>query len=159
MKGKLRRSFYPEDLGSLNVLQLNGWGIPFVNNVIYLGVTFDRRMTWRHRIERTVAKVLRMYVRTYSLFRGRRLGTYIKLTLYRALFRSVMTYACPTWEYAALLEILTSAHQSVICWWLSKFLTYMTIHIGESNENRKTEIKIRNIAPLSCKLADMLPML
>jgi hypothetical protein len=29
---------------------------------------------------------------------------------------------------------------------------------GESNENRKTEIKIRNIAPLSYKLADMLPM-
>jgi hypothetical protein len=30
---------------------------------------------------------------------------------------------------------------------------------GESNENRKTEIKIRNIAPLSYNLADMLPML
>jgi hypothetical protein len=30
---------------------------------------------------------------------------------------------------------------------------------GESNENRKTEIKIRNTAPLSYKLADMLPML
>jgi hypothetical protein len=30
---------------------------------------------------------------------------------------------------------------------------------GESNENRKSEIKIRNIAPLSYKLADMLPML
>jgi hypothetical protein len=30
---------------------------------------------------------------------------------------------------------------------------------GESNGNRKTEIKIRNIAPLSYKLADMLPML
>jgi hypothetical protein len=28
-----------------------------------------------------------------------------------------------------------------------------------SNENRKTEIKIRNIGPLSYKLADMLPML
>jgi hypothetical protein len=30
---------------------------------------------------------------------------------------------------------------------------------GESNDHRKTEIKIRNIAPLSYKLADMLPML
>jgi hypothetical protein len=30
---------------------------------------------------------------------------------------------------------------------------------GESNENRKTEIKIRNIVPLFYKLADMLPML
>jgi hypothetical protein len=33
------------------------------------------------------------------------------------------------------------------------------VKIRESNENRKTEIKIRNIAPLSYKLADMLPML
>jgi rootletin len=33
------------------------------------------------------------------------------------------------------------------------------IYEGESNENRKTEIKIRNIAPLSYKLADMLPVL
>jgi hypothetical protein len=33
------------------------------------------------------------------------------------------------------------------------------IYEGESNENRKTEIQIRNIAPLSYKLADMLPML
>jgi hypothetical protein len=33
------------------------------------------------------------------------------------------------------------------------------LYEGESNENRKTEIKIRNIAPLSYKLADMLPML
>jgi hypothetical protein len=32
-------------------------------------------------------------------------------------------------------------------------------YVGESNENRKTQIKIRNIAPLSYKLTDMLPML
>jgi hypothetical protein len=32
-------------------------------------------------------------------------------------------------------------------------------YVGESDENRKTEIKIRNIVPLSYKLADMLPML
>jgi hypothetical protein len=36
---------------------------------------------------------------------------------------------------------------------------YSQYYEGEPNENRKTEIKIRNIAPLSYKLADMLPML
>jgi hypothetical protein len=64
-----------------DVLQLNGWGIPFVNNVMYLDVTFDRRMTWRHHIKRTVAKALCTYIRTYSLFRSARLSTYIKFTL------------------------------------------------------------------------------
>jgi hypothetical protein len=40
-----------------------------------------------------------------------------------------------------------------------KKVTWNDYYEGESNENRKTEIKIRNIAPLSYKLADMLPML
>jgi hypothetical protein len=60
----------------------------------YLCVTFDRRVTWKHHIERTVAKALRTYVRTYSLFRSWHLSTNIKLQLYKALIRSVMTYAC-----------------------------------------------------------------
>jgi hypothetical protein len=36
-----------------NQLQLNGRNIPFVNSAKYLGVIFDRRMTWRLHIERT----------------------------------------------------------------------------------------------------------
>jgi hypothetical protein len=84
-----------------NVLQLDGWDIPFVNNVMYTGVTFSRRMTWRLHIERTVAKALHTYLRTYSLFKSERLSTNIKLTLYKALIRLVMTHACPTREYAA----------------------------------------------------------
>jgi hypothetical protein len=51
-----RRLRVPED-----VLQLNGQDILFVNNIMYLGDTFDRRMTWRLHIKRTVAKALRTY--------------------------------------------------------------------------------------------------
>jgi hypothetical protein len=79
-----------------NVLQLKGWDIPFVNNVMYLGVTFDRMMIWRHQTERTTAKALYTYVKTYSLFKIGHLSTNIKLALYKALIRSVMTHACPT---------------------------------------------------------------
>jgi hypothetical protein len=50
-------------------------------------------------------------------------------------------------EFQATLAVLTPQHSRLV------------IYEGESNENRKTEIKIRNIAPLSYKLADMLPML
>jgi hypothetical protein len=45
-------------------VQLNGRDIPLANKVTYLGVTFNR-MTWTHHIERTVAKALRRYVKTY----------------------------------------------------------------------------------------------
>jgi hypothetical protein len=37
-----RRLKVPEE-----VLELNGRSIPFVYNVTYVGVTFDKRMTWR----------------------------------------------------------------------------------------------------------------
>jgi hypothetical protein len=37
-----------------DILQLNGWNIPFVNSVKYLDIILDRRMIWRLHIERTV---------------------------------------------------------------------------------------------------------
>jgi hypothetical protein len=90
-----------------HVLQLNGRGILFVNNVRYIVVTFDRRMARRHHIRRAAAKALCKYVRTYFLSRSGRLSTNIKLTFYKALFRSVMTYACPAWEHVADAYLLT----------------------------------------------------
>jgi hypothetical protein len=42
------QSVSPED--SQDVLQLNRQDIAFVNNVTYLGATFDRRMTWELHI-------------------------------------------------------------------------------------------------------------
>jgi hypothetical protein len=54
----------------------------------------------------TVAKVLRMYMMTYSLFKIERLNTHIKLKLYKALISSVMNYARLTREYAAADHLL-----------------------------------------------------
>jgi hypothetical protein len=82
-------------------LQLNGRNIPFVNTVKYLGVIFNRRMTWRPHIEKIAAKILGTYFRIYSIFKSKHLNANIKLILYRALIRSIMTHACPTWEFAA----------------------------------------------------------
>jgi hypothetical protein len=71
---------------------------------------FYRRMTRRHRMERTVTKALPTFIRTYSLFRSGCLGTNIKLTLYKTLFRSVTTYSCSTWVYAADAYLLQLHH-------------------------------------------------
>jgi hypothetical protein len=84
----------------------NGRNIPFVNSVKYLGVIFDKRMTWSLHIEMIVAKVFMTFIRMYSLFKSERLSANIKLTLHKALIRSVMTYACPAWEFAAETHLL-----------------------------------------------------
>jgi hypothetical protein len=80
-----------------SLLTLNGRNIPIVNSVKYLGVVFDKRMTWRLHIEKIEAKAFRTFIRLYSLFKSERLSINIKLTLHKALIRSVMTYAFPAW--------------------------------------------------------------
>jgi hypothetical protein len=87
-------------------LQLNGQDIPFVSNTKYLSVIFNRRMTWRAHIEKTSAKALGTYIRTYSVFKSKHLSANIKLIVYRALIRSIMTYAYPTWEFAADIHLM-----------------------------------------------------
>jgi hypothetical protein len=124
---------------SEEVLQLNGRDIPIVNNVTYLGVIFDRRITWRHYIEETVAKVLRTYIRTYSLIRSSRLSTNIKHTLYKALIRAVMTYLSHLGVYGgrSTIEIAEPEEQSTPRYWKSsQVLTSPRIARGFENSLR-----------------------
>jgi hypothetical protein len=53
-----KRLGVPED-----ILQLNGPNIPFANNVKYLDIIFNSRMTWRLHIEKTIAKPLDTYIK------------------------------------------------------------------------------------------------
>jgi hypothetical protein len=123
-------------------LTLNGRNIPFVNQVKYLGVIVDKRITWRFHIEMIEAKAVRTFIRVHSLFRSERLSVNIKLTLHKALIRSVMTLAPPGnlrqtptfWNcseyktrFSAPLEILQDAHWSAICTRLSTFLMNRTV--------------------------------
>jgi hypothetical protein len=52
------------------------------------------------------AKAFRTFIRTYFLFKSEQLSANIKLTLHKALIRSVMTYASPAWEFAADTHLL-----------------------------------------------------
>jgi hypothetical protein len=63
-----------------SLLTLNGRNISFVNNVKYLGVIFDKKMTWRLHIETIKAKAFRTFIRFYSLFKSERLSVNIKFT-------------------------------------------------------------------------------
>jgi hypothetical protein len=89
------------------------------------------------------AKTFRIFIRVHSLFKGEHLSANIKLTLHKALIRSVMTYACPTWEFVVDTQLLKlqrlqntvlrstgsfqGAHWSVICTQLSAFHMYTII--------------------------------
>jgi hypothetical protein len=74
-------------------LTLSGWNIPFINHDKYLRAIFGKRL----HIEMIEAKTFRTFIRIYSLFQSERLSANNKLTLHKALIRSVMTLDCPTW--------------------------------------------------------------
>jgi hypothetical protein len=63
-------------------LTLNGRNIPFENNVKYLGVIFDKRITWRLHVEMIEAKAFRTFIRIYSVFKSERLSANIKLSIH-----------------------------------------------------------------------------
>jgi hypothetical protein len=67
-------------------------------------------MIWRLCIKRTAVKALAIYIRTYSLIKNEHLSINIKLTVYKALIRSVMVYACSAWEYEADAHLLKLKH-------------------------------------------------
>jgi hypothetical protein len=46
-----------------SLLTLNGRYIPFVNSVKYLGVIFDKKITWRLHIETVATKAYRTFIR------------------------------------------------------------------------------------------------
>jgi hypothetical protein len=82
-------------------LTLKGRNIPFVKDVRYLGVIFDRRITWRSHIDLIVTNALRTFLQIYALMKSERLSIKSKMTLCKAPIRSKMTYACPAWESSA----------------------------------------------------------
>jgi hypothetical protein len=87
-------------------LTANGCNIPFINHVKYLGVIFYKRITWRLHTEMIEAKAFRTFIKIYSRFKSQRLSSSIKLTLCKALIRSVMPYACPPGNWRQITYLL-----------------------------------------------------
>jgi hypothetical protein len=68
-------------------------------------------------IEEIKAKDLRKFSKVYSLFRSGQLSTNIKVPHHKALTRSVMTHAYPSWKVMADIPLLKLQHlqNGVLC--------------------------------------------
>jgi hypothetical protein len=57
MKRRLGQSTFLIELDRLIFfLRLNGWDIPFVNSIKYVGIIYDKKITWRLHTETMEAK-------------------------------------------------------------------------------------------------------
>jgi len=68
--------------------------------VKYLGVIFDKKLTWRLNIEMIAIKAFFIFLSIYPILKRERLSVGAKLIIYTALIRSMLTYACPAWKVA-----------------------------------------------------------
>jgi hypothetical protein len=121
---------------------LIGENIPFVNNVKYLGVIFDKKITWRLCIETLEVNDFRTFIRIYSLFRSELLSTNIKLALHEALIRSAMTYACPTWKFVAETHLLYCSYCKTVRTigsFLSRMLYFLVFRISDNGQRAGTQ--------------------
>jgi hypothetical protein len=67
---------------------------------------FDKRITWSPHVEIIETKAFRTFIRIDFLFKNNRLSANVKRNLLKALIRSVMTDAFPTWELATDTHLL-----------------------------------------------------
>jgi hypothetical protein len=100
-------------------LQLNGRNTPFLNDITYPGVILhmgdDIETPYLKDCSRGPGHI--QYIRIYSLFKSDPLNNNMKLTIHKALIRSIMVYACYTREYAADAHFLKPEHlqNRVLC--------------------------------------------
>ena len=81
---------------------INNITIPNKDSVRYLGMTLDRRMTWKQHIIDKL-KQLKAKLNKFYWFIGRRsnLSTQSKITLYKTMIKLVWTYGIQIWGTAS----------------------------------------------------------
>jgi hypothetical protein len=82
----------------------------YLVHVKYVSVILYERITWRVHVKITEAKGHRTFIRGYSQFKNENLSADIKVTVHKALIRTVMTCACPAWEFEAGAHLLRLQH-------------------------------------------------
>lgn len=81
------------------------------DTVNYLGITFDKKLSFKSHVANSITKSNKCYRALYPLLAIKsHLSTENKTTIYTAVIRAIMTYGSPVWSSAAMchkLKLLT----------------------------------------------------
>jgi len=108
--------WYPSD----KVTVLNS-KISWESSIKTLGVTFDKTLTFNKHTDLSIEKALKRLAALYPLLnRKSKLNVSNKLTVYKAVIRSTLLYACPVWYGCAethinKLQIIQNKCIKLIC--------------------------------------------
>lgn len=80
--------------------------IPWDNSIKTLGLTFDKTLTFKKHVDLTVDKALKLLAMLYPLLNHKsKLNQTNKLTVFKAIIRSTLLYACPVWNDCAEVHL------------------------------------------------------
>ncbi|GFY08635.1 probable RNA-directed DNA polymerase from transposon X-element [Trichonephila clavipes] len=86
--------------------------IPWSQSTKYLGIIFDKNLTWRTHIQHTRNKFRKIMFKLYPLIgRNSELSRDNKVLLFTAVMRPILAYGCPVWGYAAKTNINMACSQ------------------------------------------------
>ncbi|GFW56140.1 probable RNA-directed DNA polymerase from transposon X-element [Trichonephila clavipes] len=91
--------------------------IPWSQSTKYLGITFDKNLTWKTHIQNTRQKFRKLMFKLFPLIgRNSDLSRNNKVLLFTAVMRPILSYGCPVWGYAAKtnINILDTLQNSTI---------------------------------------------
>lgn len=91
--------------------------INFASSVCYLGLTFDKKLTFKEHISNATNKATRCFRAMYPLLASRsHLSTDNKKLIYTAIIRPIFTYGSPIWSSAAACHLhnLTTLQNKII---------------------------------------------
>ena len=88
-------------------MRVSGNSIPWSTEPIkYLGILFDKRMTFRQHTDHVIHKAEAVVKMIYPLIcRKSRLSINNKILLYKTVIRPIISYACPVFHDAATIHI------------------------------------------------------
>ena len=150
-------------------LKVNDKTIGEKNSVKYLGVTLDKRLSFAPHITQTINRTYATLNRLYPLVNRRSKPTMDnKLTLYKTIFRPIMTYACVSWNFISdtqckrlqttqnkLLRLLTDSNRYISIVELHRIakISMMKDFIIETSQKFLTEQAQRSI--MTANLTDV----
>ncbi|GFX24322.1 RNA-directed DNA polymerase from mobile element jockey [Trichonephila clavipes] len=74
--------------------------IPWSQSTKYLGITFDKNLTWKTHIQHTRRKFRKIMFKLFPLIdRNSELSRNNKVLLFTAVMRPILSYGCPVWGY------------------------------------------------------------
>ena len=97
--------FSRKSTANLEKLKLNDENINYAPLAKYLGITFDKNLTWNNQIQEFKRKFAERYSRINPLFITMKIPLTTKINLYKAYIRSVITYAAPAWMGSSKLKM------------------------------------------------------